>query len=1708
MDVAKATISFNSLPQVTVAGKKKDFATMELPGSGGKKFQGVDMGHGVYAKLKTRENGKFDVILFRGDGGKLSKSQLNIKGGVVSRLKSTTGETYEKSGAKPTSSRQGVTFNSKFATKFSKGPLTTKTSSSPSVPKDRSVETTTPSRPRSLAFSKRPQGLDNSSKWPQGQDKSPRTSLELDNSSKWPQSQDESPRTSLELDNSSKWPQGQDKSPKTPLGLDNSSKWPQGVDSSQRPQKLDGPSKSSQVLSKTAPKLPKDYNYKEYVQKFGSKTANLYEMERIGVKVPGRSPVASTEIFSHLMAQDTGKVIQTSWEAMQKNGKVDDDNLKAITDKIEEIFDKPGGFPFTKEQQDWINVTMAGKVIIARSTGDEDSADTPNAGGNESVLFVEPNTEAVSKAMKEVVLSYFGADSLRNRIVGDGVTKVLADLPKMPVLLMEMIAEPIKDPKKVDQGVPPPIGIAMSTDKVEFTGGEDFHFVSISSAIGPGVNEGNGRVEVDESFVMQSSDGTPLLIFQQPSIKQERIRAEKDGEKIKSQLQKNSVQQAYNPSLSRDEIVSLVTSTDKIKGLNKVEGEKKPKTTEVEGVVGSDGQINFVQHRPIPDSLSNVKPTYVDLQKAEGHSQAFGYTTVVPKSGDALVISDWSQVCFAETMKEAEALFDWKGGTQKLVIVRQPDGSNSHPAVNFGSYKKDGLNGTKEPNPIPCLVVPNYGELLALKKSALSKDQPLVIDGQTQKAFVWKDKTFDQSAILDGRISHHIGLETSVTDKAIADLVGKLKTTQSKDIGGLKKELDLVLDSYGSKIEELETFLTKNADTIHNSEGLRCQLQTAKENFVAVKAAFKEILEGNPKYTFNEGTHARLLLVKFLEASMHGVDSFPGLIEAERSASRYLQALQGAPSNNAVFGDQVHAAKGALTGPLNVRWKRFLALAEQSGLTSTQISEFKTMMEGLDKMGVTANWMSTVFDKKYAEIMPPGRTGKTPVAPKAKELLEALVKDYQNTSEFLGKQQSLQKQLEEVERNVADFATPSKFDKAFSNLKSLAKPFIDEEWPKDLNENPLKKAVQVETLGRLIEVYDTSIKTLKGSSLPADQMLKAELEMLDTFKDLYKSLFDKVPRNGPKLETDNPQAEVNFWKNLNDAHNQIKQRVATTTDLQKLDDESRCGSGFNVNACLYTSGFKEVPSNVEELFTTVHQSLEEVRSGLMVGGSDYGIDMPKEMHDLIAAIPKLAMQTVKKEAGLLVGRDITSEGVTFTYNMLVLDHGIKVRAIHEKPTTENPQGKTSLEIDFYAANSGGRLQRMATLAKQFSFGSEERLDDPSRREVTWGQNQMKAKFTVRNQQDIEKVTTLVGNLCGYSMAPNGLTGSPKHTDSLAYTIEVNDPTSGSFLVKRERVLNDFLNVTFGTVTGEPNPGSSFKYHNTDYKVKLTPSGPPIMFNDGTTNHTLDLNKEYLGLDQGTFNLYKDRLTALVEKEVLHGSHKFSFEYQGKTYNVDLNKSDLGLTPTDLKGLSLNSKHLGTLKGQLSQAWDNATFYLKGRDAKVFRSDWTEFMYGPPMSYSNHSKLPELELWKSASEAGKKRGELVDVDKAFEKTLQKKYALQEIETRVAERGIFASPKEKMALDRALQDYYQALSRCELVCGGYVSKQFGDEKYQFLGIHSKVLNLGEQTVIERKAIENRMLVLGMEPERISKKEAGNLPFASFVGKNSVSMGREFI
>ena len=80
---------------------------------------------------------------------------------------------------------------------------------------------------------------------------------------------------------------------------------------------------------------------------------------------------------------------------------------------------------------------------MVRSTGEEDTVDMANPGGNKSVAAVKLDSIAISNAIGVVVASYISEKSLTQRLLsGDDISKPSF----MPVLIQRMIGEKLNGP--------------------------------------------------------------------------------------------------------------------------------------------------------------------------------------------------------------------------------------------------------------------------------------------------------------------------------------------------------------------------------------------------------------------------------------------------------------------------------------------------------------------------------------------------------------------------------------------------------------------------------------------------------------------------------------------------------------------------------------------------------------------------------------------------------------------------------------------------------------------------------------------------------------------------------------------------------------------------------------------------------------------------------------------------------------------------------------------------------------------------------------------------------------------------------------------------------------------------------------------------------------------------------------------------------------
>lgn len=89
--VQKVTVSFDQRPEVSVDGDKKKFSPMEI---NGRECNVVKLDENTYARLKSRPEGKYDLILQRFDGKPLDTRNVTFHGGTVSKVR-VDGDTYK-----------------------------------------------------------------------------------------------------------------------------------------------------------------------------------------------------------------------------------------------------------------------------------------------------------------------------------------------------------------------------------------------------------------------------------------------------------------------------------------------------------------------------------------------------------------------------------------------------------------------------------------------------------------------------------------------------------------------------------------------------------------------------------------------------------------------------------------------------------------------------------------------------------------------------------------------------------------------------------------------------------------------------------------------------------------------------------------------------------------------------------------------------------------------------------------------------------------------------------------------------------------------------------------------------------------------------------------------------------------------------------------------------------------------------------------------------------------------------------------------------------------------------------------------------------------------------------------------------------------------------------------------------------------------------
>lgn len=348
-----------------------------------------------------------------------------------------------------------------------------------------------------------------------------------------------------------------------------------------------------------------------------------------------------------------------------------------------EIAFSDNGFEFGPEVLKFVEeMKKEGAFLIVRSSGAEDSMQAANAGGNETVSYVNPEKEHLASALCRVVLSYFGNGSLQNQI--NSRQDPFSSPLQMDVVVQELIGEPLggeSDSKKI------PASIVLFTNEPMYVGNELFRVMRISATWGHGeAVVGPAGIKSDNYLILRSlKHPDRLYILEDIQAKHIRLAPLKTPEGIKLMKVDNPSELVGRSTLDKSMLTRLFYYG---LAVEKVYGGSVPQDMEF---VVKEGRIRPVQSRPV--NRLPAKPTFLDWRKIaklpEAALEKIQGDTYLPGLAEALTIRSNREVLIVEDLAQAEEPnkdYTFNKDLHKVVIVKRPiTEKNSHPVVNFSS---------------------------------------------------------------------------------------------------------------------------------------------------------------------------------------------------------------------------------------------------------------------------------------------------------------------------------------------------------------------------------------------------------------------------------------------------------------------------------------------------------------------------------------------------------------------------------------------------------------------------------------------------------------------------------------------------------------------------------------------------------------------------------------------------------------------------------------------------------------------------------------------------------------------------------------------------------------------------------------------------------------------------------------------------------------
>ncbi len=788
--------------------------------------------------------------------------------------------------------------------------------------------------------------------------------------------------------------------------------------------------------------------------------------------------------------------------------------------------------------------------LMVRSSGQEDTKNCSNAGGNHTEINVTPERNAIDRAMCNVVASYFSKKSLEQR--KESGENIRLTKPHYAVLLQRMIGE--KANAKTEEI---PVGCVVYTQEAK---GRTSGITHIQASFGHNEGVVDSKVEVDTYYV-----GPKTQINKRIKNKPERLvpLQTSDG-KYGLEFKDNGKELENKSALDDNALLAIKAVADEIEITYRM-------PMDIELVYERHTKtIYLVQARPLVYSSKKENPSYIkDVKK---YAQKVQCSTLIPDDFSVKHITTADQIIVAQTLDEALEKFMTKTDKQKtdeqfdqqkkvqVVAVKGNALETSHAAANFRHFGK------------AVVIIPKI-EII----NQWLTQEPLSLWIDVQQGIVVSTPTCDsEQGYCKHPIDQYVSIPQSITQQY------EISRSFSEYYPAVPLE-NLIKMIWNAKDKEL---CCKVLDSLRYRIFVafsgQQNNQRAEILFRYVYYLMAQIIE------YFDQPRLRAYFTNFLEAALiqerisGDVDcySFRSLDTKNWSNEVCIKQISDESMRHMIqkYPDLLDIAqKGcavALSPELEKYWLKVITyVAHNQNADNEKLKKsFVALISKIQSLDALSGWMNVFLD---------------PALDKPEEI-KSIIERY---SYEMNVYKDILEEMLNIEKALACYDSkkwedPESFEKVCEDFKNrFLKFFVDDKLKKYLDEkgNVFVKIFLLNLIEHFVDVFDRSIKSLTSSNKykNKDQHVKNFKQVLVPYFSLLES-FDI----GKNLHYVVASKSISTRKKIKERFDQISstgaEQFLPSKDFSAVNSIAACtGSGFD----------RALPKTLEDMFTFIHRSL-------------------------------------------------------------------------------------------------------------------------------------------------------------------------------------------------------------------------------------------------------------------------------------------------------------------------------------------------------------------------------------------------------------------------------------------------------------------------------------------------------------------------------------